>query len=44
MCFFVLAMTLTFQFKQEKGYGKKKKNNPGGKKLWMFLALRAVLP
>lgn len=25
MCFFVLAMTLTFQFKQEKGYGKKKK-------------------
>lgn len=38
MCSFVLAMSLTFQFKQEKGYGKKK---AAGKKLLMFLAFNS---
>lgn len=41
MCFFVLTMNVTFQFKQEKGYGKKK---AVGKKILMFLVLTAVLP
>lgn len=41
MFFFLLAMNLTFQFKQEKGYGKKK---AAVKNLLMFLVLTAVFP